>query len=51
MGDGLISLMTLVGTLVLSKPNSTILIDEPELSLHPDVLKKLFILLKKLFYR
>ncbi len=46
MGDGLISLMTLVGTLVLSKPNSTILIDEPELSLHPDVLKKLFILLK-----
>ncbi len=47
LGEGMISIMTLVGTLILSKSNSIVLIDEPELSLHPDVINKLYRLLLK----
>jgi AAA15 family ATPase/GTPase len=47
MGDGLISILTMVGMLYLSKKGSTVIIDEPELSLHPEVIKSLLEVIKR----
>ncbi len=44
MGEGLISLLYIVDALYDSSPGDTIVIDEPELSLHPAILRKLAIL-------
>ncbi len=40
-GEGLISIFTIVDTLYDSAPNDVIVIDEPELSLHPALQRKL----------
>ncbi|MDP2089949.1 MAG: AAA family ATPase [Flavobacteriaceae bacterium] len=40
-GEGLLSIFTIVDTLYDSKPGDLIFIDEPELSLHPSLQKKL----------
>ncbi|KYG71989.1 putative ATP-dependent endonuclease of OLD family [Roseivirga ehrenbergii] len=40
-GEGLISIFTIVDTLYDSTPNDVIVIDEPELSLHPALQRKL----------
>ncbi len=40
-GEGLISIFTIVDTLYDSEPNDVIVIDEPELSLHPSLQRKL----------
>jgi predicted ATPase len=40
-GEGLISIFTIVDTLYDSAPNDVIVIDEPELSLHPSLQRKL----------
>jgi predicted ATP-dependent endonuclease of OLD family len=40
-GEGLLSVFTIVDTLYDSKPGDLIFIDEPELSLHPSLQKKL----------
>lgn len=40
-GDGLLSIFFIVDALYDSNPNSIIVIDEPELSLHPSIQKKL----------
>lgn len=40
-GEGLLSVFTIVDTLYDSKPDDLIFIDEPELSLHPSLQKKL----------
>lgn len=45
MGEGLVSLLLIVDALYDSKPESMIVIDEPELSLHPSLQRKLFTLL------
>ncbi|HFR4187376.1 TPA: ATP-dependent endonuclease [Bacillus cereus] len=41
MGEGLVSLFCIIDALYDSKPGSTIIIDEPELSLHPSLLRRL----------
>jgi predicted ATP-dependent endonuclease of OLD family len=41
LGEGLVSLLFIVDALYDSNPESIIVIDEPELSLHPSVLRKL----------
>lgn len=46
-GEGLISIFTIVDTLYDSIPNDVIVIDEPELSLHPSLQRKLCKLLLK----
>ncbi|HOO54586.1 MAG TPA: AAA family ATPase [Methanothrix sp.] len=47
LGEGLISLFILVDALYDSKEGGVIVIDEPELSLHPQLQKKLLILMGK----
>ena len=44
-GEGLLSIFTIVDTLYDSKPGDLIFIDEPELSLHPSLQRKLSLLL------
>lgn len=46
-GEGIISIFTIVDTLYDSEPNDVIVIDEPELSLHPSLQRKLCKLLLK----
>ena len=46
LGDGIISVMRIVAYLIINK-NQLIVIDEPELSLHPSALRKLSYLLAK----
>ncbi|MEZ5406050.1 MAG: AAA family ATPase [Verrucomicrobiia bacterium] len=41
LGDGLISLLFIIDALYDSSPRNVIVIDEPELSLHPPLLKKI----------
>src|SRR5699024_5028616 len=41
-GEGLLSIFTIVDALYDSQPKETIIIDEPELSLHPALQKRLF---------
>ncbi|WP_166805687.1 ATP-dependent nuclease [Cryobacterium ruanii] len=41
LGDGLVSLLFIVDALYDSKPGSLIAIDEPELSLHPQLVRRL----------
>ena len=41
MGDGLVSLLFIVDALYDSEPGSLIVIDEPELSLHPQLVRRL----------
>lgn len=45
MGDGLLSIFVIVDALYDSEPGSMIVIDEPELSLHPELQDKLRLLL------
>lgn len=47
VGDGIISLFFIVDALYDSQPGDVIVIDEPELSLHPELQKKLFSLFKE----
>lgn len=47
LGEGLLSLILIIDSLYDSKPGEMIAIDEPELSLHPALQKKLARLLKK----
>lgn len=44
-GDGYINIFNIVDALYDSRENNVILIDEPEISLHPDLQRKLFSLL------
>ncbi|MCK4429928.1 MAG: AAA family ATPase [Candidatus Aminicenantes bacterium] len=41
LGEGLLSLFLIIDALYDSKPNNIIIVDEPELSLHPSLQKKL----------
>lgn len=45
VGEGLLSIFTIIDTLYDSNPDDVIFIDEPELSLHPTFQKKLIQLL------
>lgn len=45
MGEGIISIFAIIDSLYDSKPNDVIVIDEPELSLHPSLQKRLLSLL------
>jgi predicted ATPase len=45
LGDGIISLLFIVDALYDSKPGDVVVLDEPELSLHPQLLRKLSTLL------
>jgi AAA15 family ATPase/GTPase len=47
MGDGVISIFAIVDSLYDSKPGDVIVIDEPELSLHPSFQKRVAILLRR----
>lgn len=47
MGEGVVSIFAIVDSLYDSKPNDVIVIDEPELSLHPALQKRVFNLLKE----
>lgn len=47
MGEGLVSLLIVVDALYDSSPGDVIVIDEPELSLHPSLQRRLFTLLSK----
>lgn len=46
LGEGIVSIFSIIDALYDSKPDTTIVIDEPELSLHPTLQKRLFNLLK-----
>lgn len=46
MGEGVVSIFAIVDSLYDSKPGDVIVIDEPELSLHPALQKRVFDLLK-----
>lgn len=46
MGEGVVSIFVIVDSLYDSKPGDVIVIDEPELSLHPALQKRVFELLK-----
>ncbi|MCQ3830189.1 AAA family ATPase [Microbulbifer elongatus] len=46
MGEGVVSIFAIVDSLYDSKPGDVIVIDEPELSLHPALQKRVFELLK-----
>lgn len=46
-GDGISSILRICYTLVVSGARDTILIDEPELSLHPDAQKRLYAVLRE----
>jgi len=47
MGEGVVSVFAIVDSLYDSKPGDVIVIDEPELSLHPALQKRVFELLKE----
>lgn len=47
MGEGVVSIFAIVDSLYDSKPGDVIVIDEPELSLHPALQKRLFSLLNE----
>jgi predicted ATP-dependent endonuclease of OLD family len=46
-GDGIFSIIRIIFTIVASEKNDTIIIDEPELSLHPQAQKNLASLIEK----
>ncbi|MFA5593202.1 MAG: AAA family ATPase [Micavibrio sp.] len=48
VGDGIINLMIIAKAICDASPTDTIIIDEPEVSLHPSAQKRLFAALKKL---
>jgi AAA15 family ATPase/GTPase len=48
MGEGIISVFAIVDSLYDSKPNDVIVIDEPELSLHPGLQKRVSSLINQL---
>jgi len=50
LGDGIISLFRIVSAILRPDNNKVLIIDEPELSLHPQVLKKLAFMLSELSY-
>ena len=47
LGDGFSNIFRIAATIYFSKPNDTIALDEPELSLHPQAQKRLFGLLSE----
>jgi len=47
-GDGIINLMIIADAIYESAPNDTIIIDEPEVSLHPSAQKRLYSVLKRI---
>lgn len=47
LGEGIVSIFSIVDSLYDSKPGDTIVIDEPELSLHPMLQKRVFSLVKE----
>lgn len=47
MGEGIISIFAIVDSLYDSKPNNVVVIDEPELSLHPSLQKRVSALLNR----
>lgn len=47
LGEGIISIFSIIDAIYDSEPNTTIVIDEPELSLHPSLQRRLFNLLKR----
>ncbi|MES2614780.1 MAG: AAA family ATPase [Bdellovibrionota bacterium] len=47
MGEGIINIFSIVDSLYDSKPGDVVAIDEPELSLHPSLQKKVFHLFNK----
>lgn len=48
LGEGLASVFRMTYTLFSSQPNDVVILDEPELSLHPEAQKSLYLLLREL---